>query len=150
MTNEQKHSVDRLRTEGLGYKKIASILQLPESTVKSHIRRSSSVGSRPIHSAPTDTDFPASVVLCPQCGEPVTQTPGRKKRRFCSDRCRQLWWNRHLDAVTRKAFYHYICSVCGKTYSAYGKKNRKYCSRICYIEGRFPNAGGAAFEGRAE
>ena len=150
MTNEQKHSVYKLRAEGFGYKKIASILQLPESTVKSHIRRSPSVGSGPIHSAPTDVDSPVSAVFCPQCGEPVPRTPGRKKRRFCSDRCRQLWWNGHLDTVSRKAFYHYICPVCGKSYSAYGKKNRKYCSHICYIEGRFRNAGGAASEGRAE
>ena len=29
------------------------------------------------------------------------------------------------------------CPACGKTFSAYGKRNRKYCSHECYIIDRF-------------
>lgn len=32
------------------------------------------------------------ILNCPQCGKPVTQRSGHKKK-FCSDRCRSAYWN---------------------------------------------------------
>ena len=57
-----------------------------------------------------------------------------------SEKCRNKWWNSNLDKVNRKANYEFICPHCKKPFSAYGNKNRKYCSHACYIEDRFGGA----------
>ena len=62
------------------------------------------------------------------CGKEVVQPGGRKEKKFCSDKCRNKWWNSNLDKVNRKANYEFICPHCKKPFSAYGNKNRKYCS----------------------
>lgn len=51
------------------------------------------------------------------------------------------WWQNHRDEINYggdKIFTH-ICNYCGKKYTSYGEstKNRKYCSRECYFNGRF-------------
>ena len=78
--------------------------------------------------------------LCEYCGKDVKQLPGRKLKRFCSDKCRMAWWNQHQENVNRKANYDYVCAYCGKAFTAYGNANRKYCSHECYIEDRFGGA----------
>ena len=50
---------------------------------------------------------------------------------------KELRGNSNLDKVNRKANYEFICPHCKKPFSAYGNKNRKYCSHACYIEDRF-------------
>ena len=67
----------------------------------------------------------------------ITQTPGRKEKKFCSDECRHKWWNAHPEKITRKAVYSYTCSGCKKTFTAYGNSHRKYCCHACYIADRF-------------
>lgn len=74
---------------------------------------------------------------CEQCGIMVVQNPGHKHKRFCSDKCRMLWWNSHQDLVKRKANYEFTCARCGKAFISYGNKSRKYCCQECYIEDRF-------------
>lgn len=75
--------------------------------------------------------------VCVSCGAPITQMPGKKEKKFCSDRCRNQWWNAHLDLVDRRANYEFVCLTCGKKFTAYGNAHRKYCSRDCYIDDRF-------------
>lgn len=36
-------------------------------------------------------------------GRRVAQQAGRKEKKFCSDKCRNKWWNAHLDQVDRRA-----------------------------------------------
>ena len=74
---------------------------------------------------------------CKYCGAMILEIPGRKEKKFCSDDCRNRWWNKHLAEATRKNMSNYVCPACGKTFSAYGKRNRKYCSHECYITDRF-------------
>jgi len=124
MTAEQKQQIAVLREQGNGYKKTAQILGISENTVKSIYQR-----CKAAESAAEDT------CLC--CGKALTQTPGCKKKKFCSDSCRMKWWNGHLDRVKRKANYDFICPNCHKPFTAYGNANRKYCCHECYIEDRF-------------
>ena len=74
---------------------------------------------------------------CLCCGVPVAQNPGRKEKKFCSDKCRNKWWTARLDLVNRKAFREIVCVGCGRTFTVYGQVKRKYCSHQCYIEARF-------------
>ena len=81
-----------------------------------------------------DTDISKK---CTQCGKEIWQQPGRKTKRFCSDSCRYKWWNSHPNQLRRESLRQSVCPVCGKTFSAYGSRNRKYCSHDCYIFDRF-------------
>ena len=127
MTNEQKTLVISLRNEGLGYRRIAERLGISENTVKSFCRRRKDA---------VYTDALGESV-CKCCGAPVEQTPGRKEKKFCSDKCRREWWNSHLDQVNRKAIHEKTCPNCGRRFSVYGNAGRKYCSHECYVADRF-------------
>ena len=130
MTDAQRIQIGNLREVGLGYKKIAEQMGLSENTVKTYCRRHGLGGNMAQQGEATK-----DVCLC--CGKPVKQNPGRKQKKFCSDRCRNKWWNANLDKVNRKAMYDYECSYCKKPFSAYGNANRKYCSHDCYVADRF-------------
>ena len=134
MTEEQKIKTRNLRAAGYGYTKVAQMLGLSENTIKSFCRRN---GLNGVASQKVVIPINKEEHFCLCCGVDVKQNPGRKLKKFCSDRCRNKWWNSHLDQVNRKAHYEYICANCGKSFSAYGNPNRKYCCHECYIEDRF-------------
>lgn len=137
MTEQQKEQISRLRQEGYGYIMIAQALGISGNTVKSFCRRKNLMGSnnRSISKRMVPSDNGEHFCIC--CGIRVEQNQGRKEKKFCSDACRNKWWNRNLDKVNRKANYNYICSYCKKTFSVYGNANCKYCSHECYIGERF-------------
>ena len=118
MTNEQKEQIKKLRDSGYGYATIAEALGLTKNQVS------------------------AFVGCCRCCGKPLVQVSGRKEAKFCSDACRNKWWNAHLDQVNRKAIYEYTCPCCHKPFTAYGNSKRKYCSHECYIRARFKGGDG--------
>lgn len=132
MTYEQKMLIISLRNEGLGYKKVADKLGISENTVKSFCRRQKNL---------MQPQEPGSSV-CKCCGAPIKQTPGRKEKKFCSDKCRMKWWNSHPELVERKAVYEMVCPNCGKRFSVYGNAKRKYCSHECYVAHRFGGGDG--------
>jgi len=74
---------------------------------------------------------------CRECGKPLVQIEGMKRRVFCSKDCRVKWWKKHPEQLNRKAVYQFTCPHCGKPFSAYGNSKRKYCSHACYIAARF-------------
>lgn len=144
MTNEQKTVVESLRSQGLGYKRIAAQTGISANTVKSYLRKNApSAAEQDVPAIPPEPmEEPSAAIqsICRFCGKPVVQNPGRKEKKFCSDSCRTRWWNSHLDLVKRKAIYHFTCPTCGRAFSAYGNAHRKYCSHACYIEDRFGGA----------
>lgn len=139
MTNEQKQRIMVMREAGLGYSRIAAGLSLSVNTVKAFCQRN----AKPKESRPQAIVTPqdAKQAYCKKCGKSIVRTPGRKKKIFCSDRCRMAWWNSHLDLVNRKAMTEHTCPTCGKVFTVYGSRERKYCSHPCYIQMRF--GGGA-------
>lgn len=124
MTDEQKQQITTMRRDGAGYGKIAVILGISINTVKSFCRRHNLVTKK-------------TTSVCEQCGKPIEQNPGRKRKRFCCDACRNKWWNAHPELVKRKAVYTFTCLNCGKKFSVYGNSHRKFCSYACYVEYRF-------------
>ena len=127
MKKEDMIVIGNMRLQGKSAGAIAAALGLSVNTVKSYLRRHPDMGC---------THF------CPQCGKPVMQAEGRKEKKFCSDKCRNKWWNSHLDQVKRKAVYDFRCPRCGKEFHIYGDKRRKYCSHECYIADRFKGGDG--------
>lgn len=122
MTKQEIATLNLMRSHDKSATDIAIALGLSVNTVRSYIRRH----------PPKDT----VEVGCRQCGKPVMQHKGRKAKYFCSDRCRNAWWNAHPEKVQRKAYYRLTCQFCGKEFVSYGNKNRKYCSRLCYADAR--------------
>ncbi len=135
MTEEQKSQIVKMRQQGRGYVAIAQSLCISENTVKSFCRRKKLNGT----AVPKAVSAPImdGMHFCQCCGKEVAQMPGRKEKRFCSDRCRNKWWNSHLDQVKRKANYEFICPHCKKRFKVYGNAGRKYCCHECYIADRF-------------
>lgn len=122
MTKHEIETLNVMRSRGKTAVEIALTLQISVNTVRSYIRRH----------PPED----AVRVECRQCRKPILQVKGRKAKYFCSDKCRNAWWNAHPEKVQRKAYYHLICEYCGKELISYGNRKRKYCSRPCYADAR--------------
>ena len=122
MTPQQRERITQLRGYGKSYAMIAAVLGISENTVKTFCRRNN-LGARSVLEQTNDA--------CGNCGAPLMHTPGAKKRRFCSDRCRMAWWQTHPEAVNRKAVYQFRCEYCNAVFQSYGNANRKYCSPAC-------------------
>lgn len=131
MTNEQKERVKTLRRDGWGYKKIAIALEVSADTIKSFCRKEGLGGTL---AAPGRTQDDTH---CRECGRPLIQTVGMKKRKFCSTECRIKWWKAHPKAIKQKAVYTFTCPTCGRKFTSYGNAGRKYCSHECYVAARF-------------
>ncbi|MEG1884384.1 MAG: RNA polymerase subunit sigma-70 [Clostridia bacterium] len=125
MTQIEKDRIRILRMGGISYARIATELSLPEGTVKTYCNRS---GIKK-----------ADASICQFCGRPVEQMPGRKQKRFCSDKCRLTWWNQNRDKPVRCSSAKKQCPVCGTEFECYGAA-RKYCCHACYIQDRFGKA----------
>ena len=121
MTIGQKNKIINLRLDGCSYSTISQLLEIPVPTIKAFCQRHrEEIQQR----------------RCRTCGTPLKQPKGKRKKYFCSDRCRTTWWNTHPEAINRKAWYHLQCQICGKEFDSYGNRNRKFCSRECYYTSR--------------
>ena len=105
MTAEQKIQIDALRKSGEGYKSISIRLNLSVNTVKSYCQR---------HHVESPK-LPKNIRLCLQCGKEVLQTPHRKAKKFCCDKCRMNWWKAHSAIIDKKSQQIFICPVCGES-----------------------------------
>ena len=130
MTNQQKDQITTLRTQGYGYKKIGQLMGLSVNTVKTYCKRNALGGA--VINQPCSTEN-----ACKCCGMTLVQTPGRKRRVFCSDACRTKWWNSHPELIKHRGDYQVVCSHCGQPFSVTKNSARKYCSHGCYIADRF-------------
>lgn len=126
MTRLQKKRIEYLRRKGDSYAAIAADLGISANTIKSHCRRKN-LGAGYIAELSAQPEN-----VCANCGRLLEHTPKAKRKRFCSDKCRMLWWNSHPEAVNRKAVYHFRCAVCDQPFESYGNAGRKYCSRACF------------------
>lgn len=123
MTDLQKDQIITMRKQKMKYTEIAQALGIPVNTIKTFCRRNG-MTTEP---APTKP-------VCKNCGSPLTQTPKVRPRLFCSDHCKQTWWNKHRrERVSAKIVPH-TCPTCGKLFADYSGANRKYCSQECYRE----------------
>ena len=123
MNFELERKIIDYRKAGLGYKKIASILNISKNSVASFCKRK-------------DVEFVCSneVSYCKECGLPFNIDKKHLNKRFCSLSCKNRWWNKNRNTDNFKAF---TCTVCGASFSAPINTKRKYCSHACYIKSRY-------------
>jgi len=124
MTNYEIQQIRVLQCQGYGYRRIAATLNLSPNSVKSYCQR------HPLEQVAEADGY------CKQCGSPIKFVAGKKKKQFCSDRCRQVWWNKHRGELRKRTFHEHQCRNCGKVFSAYGKPLQPYCSRQCFAASR--------------
>ena len=65
----------------------------------------------------------------------IVQIEGKKKKRFCSDKCRMSWWNHHRDKLQHRNPISIKCKCCRKVFIS-SDSSRKYCSMNCYNKTR--------------
>ena len=127
MTTIDKEKVRYLRGEGLGYKAIASRLELSENAVKGFCKRNGLGGV-----AATNTDD-----SCRQCGAALMKKPKSGQKKFCSDKCRALWWRQHTYLIAPNEGNRRTCAHCGHVFYSSPSRKRKYCGRPCFVAARF-------------
>ena len=135
MTEEQKKKVQELRIEGLGYQAIANLLGIDRDSVRYFCRTNNLAGKK----SDKKTRISKKGVFCLYCNSPIVQTPGKRERYFCSDKCRISWWNNKRKNTTChvKGQIRTKCRYCGKPFYSYRSQNKKYCSISCYMSDRF-------------
>ena len=126
MTKETQETIIRLKNSGMTLKAIADTTKLSVNTIKSFFQRR---GKKELQVNEMDR--------CKNCGEVLHHTPGRRKKIYCSSRCRMQWWNGHQTPAARKMLVPITCAFCGTEFMDYPSKHRKYCSGECYFKARF-------------
>ncbi len=84
MTEKETTLITEMRGDGLGYTTIASRLGLSKDCVRSYCRTHGLGGKR----SPTHVARDLGKEYCKTCGRRLEHTPGKRKKRFCSDKCR--------------------------------------------------------------
>lgn len=130
LTDEDKERIAEFRAAGTSYRKISNALGFSLSTIKSYIRRHG-VGASSLVG-----DEKTLYIYCLHCGAKLHHLPKKKRKKFCSDKCRVLWWAEHSDKSNRKRAVR-TCLYCGKEFEADGSSPKKYCSSACYFKDRF-------------
>jgi hypothetical protein len=126
MTVTQKKKITELRKQGYSYTDIAEIVKLPQGTVKSFCWRNQ------LSNADLFGKDEHHKGGCLNCGCVIVCQPDAPPRKYCSDRCREVWWSKH-----RKPNNSAVCAYCKKKFAYYGKAARKYCSQTCSVKARF-------------
>jgi len=126
MTEAERSQIQAYRLDGLSNKQIADRTGIPQNTIKVYCHRN------PL----PKTAIADHKGLCRQCGKPLIQTPHKKVKRYCSDRCRMAWWKENEANLNKKAYYRHVCQHCGTVFESYGNAHRKFCSRSCYAAAR--------------
>ena len=123
MTNEQKQTITSMRDSGVPITSIAQQLELSINTIKSYCKR---------HGIHFGNQSSKNIMFCLQCHKEIPQAEHRKEKKFCSDKCRQLWWAENTSLIPRESQIERICPVCKTSFLSYKSKHRIYYSRTCY------------------
>ena len=129
MTDSQKDKIKELRTSGYSYAAIALEIGSNKDAVRSYCRNYN------IDSACAYGKSIAAKSVCKVCGKPLVHAAGKRRKEFCSSKCRSAYWRR-----TKNSSKVFTCACCGKTFYGFTSKNPKYCSRVCYLKARYGEA----------
>ena len=132
-TPEQEAQIKLLRKLGIGYRKIATELDLNRDAVRYFCKQNELAGK----AKPPEERIRG--VECIQCGTRLPPSTAGRTRIFCSSKCRYRWWKETGDQLDRPMGKREekLCAYCGKPIIAYKNKHRKYCNHECYIRDRF-------------
>ena len=118
-----KEKVIELKRKGKSYKEIANELGVPVGSIKSTLSRITKV-----------VELKKESPKCKNCGCEINLVKGKKKREFCSNKCRTQYWLKHQKE--RK------CKCCSNLFTPNSRSNQFFCSRECYLK-YVKNGGGS-------
>jgi len=127
VNSEDKSKIRNMRFKGETYAKIARVIGVSANTIKSFCRRNNLQN--------LDADECESKNICKNCSVQFDNIRSNKK--FCSDKCRLIWWSKNSDKLRKTAVYNLECKHCGKNFESYGNDKRLFCSRPCYFSHRY-------------
>lgn len=121
MTKEEINEINRLKKDGIGYKKIAKYLNLSINSVKSYLSRSKNKRE----------------TYCLNCGLKIINKPKIKTKKFCSCKCKRKYIAHHPEYISSNKAIERTCPNCGEKFICYKSINKKFCTHKCYIEFRY-------------
>jgi endogenous inhibitor of DNA gyrase (YacG/DUF329 family) len=130
---EKHKKIAELRIGGMSFREIAAKLKIPESTVKTYCWRHKIQPSATAQKIALLDDS----VHCPECGAVIHNDLLKKPKKFCCDKCRLDWWNKHREKMAKVKVETVKCAYCGKEFEKYPDSKRKYCCHPCYINARY-------------
>lgn len=130
MNEEKSVEIRSLRQNGMSMRKLVEYTGETIATIRAQCKD--------INPVRENKDLPDQIEkkeACAYCGRMMEQPKKGRPRRFCSDACRRAYWkaNRDLMKQNPEAVYTKVCAYCGKTFTSYGNKNRKYCCHEHYV-----------------
>ena len=92
MTEKDKKTILEMRAAGISYKAISEKTGINVSTLKMFVHRHEKPEAR----------------RCLRCGKLLPEG-ARQTQRFCSQKCRNDWWNSHQDQLQGARHIAYVC-----------------------------------------
>lgn len=95
---EKMYAKVRLRNVGIGYRKIAAVLDIPRDKVRNYCKANGLDGyaKRLVERKNREqmrNECPE--ISCKQCGKPLKAETAGRKRVYCSEKCRKQWAREH-------------------------------------------------------
>ncbi|WP_341931264.1 helix-turn-helix domain-containing protein [Streptococcus pluranimalium] len=139
MDNNQRRQIWQMRSQGYGYGTIAKAIGLSRDSVKKYCKRNPELWGYGQVAQQMLQERVREGTHCLRCSQRLEIKPTGRPKKFCSDKCRKVWWEVHKDDhdKTRIAYHELTCQKCGRSFLAYANPNRKYCSHECYVDYRF-------------
>lgn len=138
MTEAMGKHIRELRIKGLGYQTIAIVVGSTKETVRYYCKTHGLMGEAELARLNYEENLKRPE-NCKCCGAKLIRNRHSGKKLFCSNRCRQSWWQKHRSEIrySDAIIYDCTCKYCKREFKVYANPNRKYCSRECYIQDRF-------------
>ena len=130
MLEEQRRKIAAMRQHGATFAEIEAATGVRASTVRAHCWR---FGVTPESAEPSATAPNA----CLNCGTPIVQTPKQKPKKFCHDKCREIWWNVNRACSHSRSRCVTHCAHCGCEFTKYTNSPQRFCQHSCYIAHRY-------------
>ena len=111
MDEIQRQKIRKLRSQGYGYLRISTLLEISPNTIRSFCKKENIAGYINSGEQLRGKD---NLQVCKQCGKKFYQIAGRKNKTFCSDSCCKVYWTLHKDKQRRLVPQKYNCIVCNK------------------------------------
>ena len=143
MNEFQRDQIWLLRNQGLGYGAVAKAIGLKKDAVKQFCKRHPELRGYGNLPQLMIEERVKNGTHCPQCFQPMLKKSTGRPKKFCSDRCRIVWWreNQSQHDKSKTAYDELTCQNCGRSFLSYANPTRKYCSHECYIQTRFYKGG---------
>ena len=138
ITEEQGLKIRKLRQQGIGYRAISTMLEIPRDNIREYCKNRGLAGGQPVYEMNLQ-DRIQDGTACAYCGGLIKKPRTGRPRKFCSELCRRSYWRDHRERIQKSetAIYTVECRYCGKIFESYGNRNRKYCCHEHYVLDRF-------------